>query len=80
MTRACWKFDRAWLCCPWARYTSPMLLRVEPSPAVITRKLGVNFYHYIQDRISESNQIPQLSSIIEARAKELNLGASWEAA
>ena len=45
-----------------------------------TRKLGVNFYRYIHDRISGANQIPQLSSIIEERAKEFNLGASWEAA
>jgi hypothetical protein len=37
----------------------------------------VNFYRYINDRISGTNQIPQLSSIIEERAKELNLGASW---
>ena len=50
------------------------------SLAATTRKLGVNFYHYIQDRISGANQIPQLSTIIEERAKELNLGASWEAA
>ncbi len=43
-----------------------------------TRKLGVNFYRYIQDRISRANQIPQLASIIDERAKEFNLGASWE--
>ncbi len=49
------------------------------SLAGTTRKLGVNFYRYIQDRISGANQIPQLASIIEERAKELNLGASWEA-
>ena len=50
------------------------------SLAAATRKLGVNFYHYIHDLISEAHQIPQLSSIIEARVKDLNLGASWEAA
>ncbi|MDA0734712.1 MAG: transposase [Chloroflexi bacterium] len=50
------------------------------SLAGTTRKLGVNFYHYIQDRISGANQIPQLASIIEERAKELNLGASWATA
>jgi len=44
-----------------------------------TRKLGVNFYQYIRDRISGANQFPFLASIIEERAKELNLGASWEA-
>ena len=50
------------------------------SLAGTTRKLGVNFYRYIIDRISGANQIPQLSSIIEERAKELNLGASWPTA
>ena len=50
------------------------------SLAATTRKLGVNFYHYIQDRICGANQIPQLSRIIEERPKELNLGGSWEAA
>ncbi len=50
------------------------------SLAATTRKLGVNFYRYIQDRISGANQIPQLASIIEERAKELDLGASWQAA
>ncbi len=34
------------------------------SLAATTRKLGVNFYHYIHDRISGANQIPQLSNII----------------
>ncbi len=34
------------------------------SLAGTTRKLGVNFYRYIQDRISGANQIPQLASII----------------
>ena len=50
------------------------------SLAETTRKLGVNFYRYIQDRISGAGQIPQLASIIEERAKDLNLGASWHAA
>jgi hypothetical protein len=50
------------------------------SLAATTRKLGLNFYHYIHDRISGTRRIPRLSSIIEARAKALNLGASWDAA
>ena len=43
------------------------------SLAATTRKLGVNFYHYINDRISRTYRIPQLSRLIEERAKELNL-------
>jgi hypothetical protein len=42
-----------------------------------TRKLGFSFYAYVHDRISKSNQIPGLASLIEARARELRLGASW---
>jgi hypothetical protein len=41
------------------------------------RKLGVNFYHYLHDRISGTNQIPPLAEIIAERASDLNLGASW---
>ena len=43
-------------------------------------KLGVNFYHYLEDRLSKSGKIPPLASLIHERAKQLNLGASWEAA
>ena len=49
------------------------------SLAATTRKLGVNFYCYIHDRISGANQIPPLPSIIEERATKLSLAASWEA-
>ena len=41
------------------------------------RKLGVNFYHYLHDRISGAHQIPPLSEIIAERASDLDLGASW---
>ncbi len=40
-------------------------------------KLGVSFYHYIQDRVSGTYQMPALADLIEERAKVLNLGASW---
>jgi hypothetical protein len=42
-----------------------------------SRKLGVNFLHYLHDRIMGSNEIPPLASLIDERAKELELGASW---
>jgi hypothetical protein len=42
-----------------------------------TRKLGVDFYEYVHDRISGTNQIPPLADLIAERAAELNLGASW---
>jgi hypothetical protein len=50
------------------------------SLAATTRKLGISFYQYIHDRISQANQIPSLASLIEARARELRLSASWSAA
>jgi len=43
-------------------------------------KLGVNFYHYLKDRLSETGEIPPLAALIHERAAQLNLGASWEAA
>ena len=47
------------------------------SLAATTKQLGVSFYQYIHDRISGMNQIPPLNEIIDERAKELDLGASW---
>ncbi len=47
------------------------------SLAATSRKLGVNFLHYLHDRIAGTNQIPSLASIIDERAKDLDLGASW---
>jgi hypothetical protein len=41
------------------------------------RKLGISFYAYIQDRISQSHQIPHLAILVTQRAHELHLGASW---
>jgi len=43
-------------------------------------KLGVNFYHYVRDRVAEADQLPALAALITARAKDLNLGASWATA
>jgi hypothetical protein len=40
-------------------------------------KLGVSFYHYMQDRVSGTYQMPALADLIAERAKVLNLGASW---
>src|SRR5262249_24304199 len=46
--------------------------------AATATKLGVNFYHYIHDRVSGASQMPSLASLIAERAKVLNLGASWD--
>jgi len=43
------------------------------------KKLGVNVYQYLQDRIAQTNQFPSLAHLIEERAKDLQLAASWRA-
>jgi len=50
------------------------------SLAATARKLGIRFYQYIHDRISQANQMPSLANVIEIRASELGLGASWSPA
>jgi len=41
-------------------------------------KLGVSFYHYIHDRVSDAYRMSSLADLIAQRAKVLNLGASWD--
>jgi regulator of replication initiation timing len=41
------------------------------------KKLGVNMYQYLHDRIAQTNKLPSLATLIEERAKELQLAASW---
>ena len=50
------------------------------SLAATAKKLGISFYQYLHDRVSKANEIPSLASLIEARASELDLGASWSVA
>ncbi len=50
------------------------------SLAATTKKLGVSFYHYIHDRVSEANQVPALADLIDERAQDLKLAASWTVA
>jgi hypothetical protein len=44
------------------------------------KKLGVSFYRYVYDRVSQANQVPKLADLIAERAKQLGLGASWDTA
>jgi hypothetical protein len=46
--------------------------------AATTKKLGVSFYQYISDRISQAKQIAPLAQLIEKAALQLNLGWSWD--
>ena len=48
------------------------------SLSATARKLGINFYSYLYDRISGAFNIPKLADIIEQKAQELNLAASWD--
>jgi hypothetical protein len=42
------------------------------------KKLGVSFYHYVYDRISGAYQMPSLAELIDEKAKQSHLGASWQ--
>ena len=42
------------------------------------KKLGINSFNYLYDRISEAFQIPGLADIISQRAQEFPLGTSWD--
>lgn len=50
------------------------------SLAATAKKLDISFYQYIHDRVSKANEIPSLASLIETRARESELGASWSVA
>ncbi len=43
------------------------------------KKLGVNMYEYLHDRIAHTNTFPSLATLIEERAKDLQLAVSWRA-
>jgi regulator of replication initiation timing len=42
------------------------------------KKVGVSFYHWLKDRVSEAYAMPSLAEVIEERAETLKLGASWD--
>jgi len=42
------------------------------------KKLGINSFNYLYDRISGALQIPGLADIISQRAQEFPLGTSWD--
>jgi hypothetical protein len=48
------------------------------SLSATAKKLGINFYNYLYDRISGAFQIASLADIISQRAQELPLGTSWD--
>lgn len=39
---------------------------------------GVNFLHYLQDRLSGAYRLPSLASLVTQRATLLRLGSSWQ--
>jgi hypothetical protein len=41
------------------------------------RKLGVNIYHYLRDRICGAPDLHRLADRIADQARDLSLGASW---
>ncbi len=47
------------------------------SISATAKKLGVNFYHYLSDRISGAFEMPSMAELITQKAQQLNLGVSW---
>jgi Transposase IS66 family len=47
--------------------------------AATAQKLGVRFYDYVRDRICQGTRQPHLADLIVERAKDLDLGRSWQA-
>jgi hypothetical protein len=43
------------------------------------KKLSVTIYEYFSDRIAQTNLLPSLASLIQIRAQDLSLSASWGA-
>ncbi len=42
------------------------------------KKLGVNLFHYFQDRLLQAQVLPPLATLIREQAQLLPLGASWQ--
>src|SRR5437588_5824192 len=42
------------------------------------KKLGVNLFHYFQDRLLQAQTLPPLATLIREQAQLLPLGASWQ--
>ena len=42
------------------------------------RKLGLNFFQYIQDRVSGTRKMPSLADLINQKAKTIDLSPSWK--
>jgi hypothetical protein len=42
-----------------------------------TRQLGISFFEYIRDRISQAGNIPSLASIIREKSALNSFGLSW---
>ena len=43
-----------------------------------TKKLGISFYQYIFDRVSQAKQVAPLAQLVQNAALQLNLGWSWD--
>src|SRR5216684_1908931 len=41
------------------------------------KKLGVNFFHYIRDRVSGAKKMMSLAELINHRARTVDLSPSW---
>jgi hypothetical protein len=42
-----------------------------------TRKLGISFFEYVRDRISQTRKIPTLATILREQSSLNSFGCSW---
>ena len=42
------------------------------------KKLEVNIYQYLHDRIAQTNKLPSLAQLIEERTQDVPFAASWQ--
>jgi hypothetical protein len=48
------------------------------SVVATTRKLGISFFEYVRDRISQAEKIPSLATIIREKSSLHPFGWSWQ--
>lgn len=69
------------LCVPRCTYFPVLPLFIEPIPfmslVATTRQLGISFFEYIRDRISQVGNIPSLATIIREKSALNSFGLSW---
>lgn len=62
---------------PMPKNSNDVISTITFQTLVCTAKLGVNIFQYFHDRMAQTNTLPSLATLIEERARDLPLAASW---